>query len=516
MAAGDDDTGGDATPDHGKDAAASDAAARALQDLLARLPQSRSPRDGGGADAPAIINPPLRANRDFNDGKPLNEARAPGEGKVTGDAKPASASKAAGTTKPAMARAAAAPVAGPTETVERPETPAAERPPVPVNEPEVEWRIRGKALPRRAPTISSGRMIWFLVSFLAPVVLGAAYLFLIMPDQYVTEFRFSVRVPVGNPANSAAAAGNAASSAFSGGNPTPGTDLLDNFMVVDYLRNGQAARDLNAKMNLRAMFSKPSDPAWKLGENVSQERLARYWKWMIYADYDVATGLSVVRIKGYTPQDSLAMAKALIDQSNQLVNDIGNQSQNDSLRFAKDQVKRANDTVADLQRRIATLSSQRGIDSPSVGVIQASTEVATTTRTNIAQIQSEIEVLQNQLHNPQAPQIVLLRQELAANQRALETAVGTANTATTNKFSDLTAQLQNALAVLSTAQAALSQTEASATSQRLYLTLYVRPALPESPISPARWTDLLILVLASTMIWITGMLIRNSILEHVS
>jgi len=475
MVAGIDDNGGAAAPGNGR--AASAAAARSWQDLMARLPQSRSTGRGPGSGDPAVVEPPLRTNREFN-GAEAAEPIAP----------------------PTHPRAAS------TETIERPQAP--------VNEPEVEYRIRGRALPRRATRVSTGRKVWFLISFIAPVLLGALYLFLIMPNEYVTEFRFSVRVPVGNSAGMAQASSGSSVSALFGGNPTPGTDLLDNFTVADYARSGQAARDLNAKLNLKAMYSKPGDPFSRLGTNVSQERLGRYWKWMVYSDYDVSTGLAVVRVKAYDPQDSLAIANTLLALSNQLVNEIGNESQGDTVRFAKEQVNRANAQVTDLQRQIAVLAARRGADSPSVGVIQANTQVATTTRTNIAQIQSEIEVLEGQLHNPDAPQIVLLRQELAANQRALAGAVSTSNTVSTNTFADLSAQLQNSINVLSTAQAALSSAQAAATSQRLYLTTYVRPTLPESSVAPNRWVDLLLLVLFSAMVWTIGMLVRNSILEH--
>jgi capsular polysaccharide transport system permease protein len=383
-----------------------------------------------------------------------------------------------------------------------------------VAEPETRQRIPGLALPRRTARLSSGRMIWFAIAFIAPVVLGALYLFAIMPDQYVTEFRFSVRVPVGNSGAMAQSGGGSAVSALFGGNPTPGTDLLDNFTVADYARSAQAARDINAKLNLKAMYSKPGDPFSRLGESVSQERLGRYWKWMVYSDYDVTTGLAVVRVRAYSAADSLAIANTLLALSNQLVNDIGNQSQGDTVRFAHEQEARANQTVTDLRHQIAALSARGGIDSPSVGVIQANTQVATTTRTNIAQIQSEIEVLERQLHNTDAPQIVLLHQELDANQRALENAVRTTNVGPTNAFADLNVQLTSAIAVLSTARASLSNAEAAASAQRLYLTTYVRPALPESSVVPNRWLDLLLLVMVAAMVWVTGMLVRNSIMEH--
>jgi capsular polysaccharide transport system permease protein len=461
MVAGTDNTPDDATPD---------GSARSLQDLLTRLPQARSPGAARDTDA---FDAPLRTNREYR-GAPIPEA--------------------------APARAAA------TETVERP--------PAPVNEPEVEHRIRGRLLPSRAPAISTGRMIWFLIAFVAPVVLGTIYLFFIMPDQYVTEFRFSVRVPVGNPGATGQATSGSSLSALFGGNPTPGTDLLDNFTVADYVRSPQAARDLNAKINIKAMYNRIGDPLSRVGSNASAERLGRYWKWMVYSDYDVTTGLGVVRVNAFDPRDSLSIANALLSSANQLVNDIGNQSQQDTVRFAKEQVTRASAQVAVLRGQLTALAAQKGTDSPSVGVLKAADDLATNSRTNIAQIQGEIGVLMSQLHNPNAPQIEVLREEMAANEHALSGAVTVANAGATNRYSDIRTELTNALTVLSSAQAAQSYAEATAASQRLYLTTYVRPTLPESSVAPDRWVDLLMLIGISAMVWMVGMLVRNSILEH--
>lgn len=388
----------------------------------------------------------------------------------------------------------------------RPETPSG----IPDSGDETPGRFQ---LPRRRVRKSLGRRIWFGVSFVAPVVLGAIYLLALAPDQYTTEFRFSVRVPVGQAGT--VASGGASLSALFGGNPTPGTDLLDNFTVADYVRSQQAAVDLDRKVNLKAMYNKPSDPFARVGEGASAERLARYWKRMVFSDYDVTTGLAVVRVKAYTAQDSYAIANALLQQSNDLVNQIGQQSQQDTVRFAKQQVERASQQVTQLRRDIAGLSAQRkGIDSPSSGVFRANTDLSVNTRTNIAQIQAQIQVLMAQLHNPDAPQIRMLREQLAANERALASSVDVANSVQSNRFADLQGQLQASLAVMSNAQAALSNAQAMADAQRLYLTTYVKPRVGESPSGPDRWADLLLVTVIAGMVWLIGLLVRNSIMEH--
>lgn len=447
-----------------------------IPDLPGRLPQGR-----GAAHQPsAPVPPPLQRDRQFH-----------------------------GAADEPIAPTGAAPTS---ETLDRPAT---------AEYTEAEPRVRGLALPQRVTRISTGRKVWFGVSFLAPVILGALYLFLIAPDQYVTEFRFSVRVPVGQ--QGALASGGASPSALFGGNPTPGTDLLDNFTVADYVRSSQAADDLNAKLNLKDIFNKPSDPFARVGGNANRERLAKFWRSMVYADYDVTTGLAIVRVRAYTPQDSYALASALLQQSNDLVNSIGLHSQQDSVRFAESQVQRINTQLAILRSRMVDLRRDKAIISPNDGgqdVVSGNEVLTNRLRATKSELEGAISQLMAQLHNPAAPQILLLQRQLAANDQQLVNAQhavggGADNLAqTVGQFEQLQTDMANADKVLTNAQNNLAYAQASADAQRLYITTYVKPTLPESSTAPNRWLDLLILTIVAGLVWIIGMLVRNSIIEH--
>jgi capsular polysaccharide transport system permease protein len=451
----------------------------AMHDLLARLPKARGASDQGAE----IVQPPLQGIREFRGATP-DEPAAPEPAAQIADKS--------------------------SEVRERPD-PVEEAP-----------RVLGLTLPQRVTHISTGRKVWFGVSFLAPVILGAIYLFLIAPDQYVTEFRFSVRVPVGQQGSMAAA--GASTSALFGGNPTPGTDLLDNFTVADYVRSTQAATDLNAKLNIRAMYNKPFDPFSRVGGSANRERLAKFWKSMVYSDYDVTTGLAVVRVRAYAPEDSYAIANTLLSLSNDLVNSIGVRSQQDSVRFAQGQVDRIVRKMADLRSRLTTLRRDNAIISPSDGsqdIVSGNETLINQLAAAKSQIEGQIARLMAELHNANAPQIVVLHAQLVADDHQLRAAqqvvrgAGAHNLASTvGQFEELQAQLTNATTVLATAQNNLATAQAGADAQRLYLTTYVKPGLPESSTAPDRWMDLFLIMLISGMIWTIGLLFRNSILEH--
>ena len=396
------------------------------------------------------------------------------------------------------------------------------QPTAPADDEGSEFRIAGLSLPNSVASISKGRKLWFGISFLAPVILGALYLFLIAPDQYVTEYRFSVRVPVGQAGSMAN--GGASLSALFGGNPTPGTDLLDNYTVADYASSSQAALDLNAKVNLRDMFNKPFDPFSRVGKTASSEKLAKFWRSMVYSNYDAASGLAVVRVKAYSPQDSYAIATSLLSLSSDLVNAIGSRSQQDTVRFAQMQVDRAAARLAVLRSQLTGLRRERAIITPQDGNTDAVSGNSALQNSLLArqnQLNGQISALMAQLHNPNAPQIVVLRQQLTATNQQLSqarAAVGAGAdgnlSVTVGKFEDLQAQVNTANNVLQSYTANLSQVQAGADSQRLYLTTYVKPNLAETSQEPNRWLSLFGLMLIAGMVWLIGMLIGKSVLEH--
>ncbi|WP_353229044.1 hypothetical protein [Novosphingobium sp.] len=388
----------------------------------------------------------------------------------------------------------------------------------PVNDDEP--RIAGMKLPSGKLRTSRGRQIWFLLSFVAPVILGATYLFAIAPDVYVTEYRFSVRLPI--PISTTPQVQG--KSFLFDGNTTPGTDLLDNYTVVDYVNSRQAAVDLNTKMNLRDAYNRPFDPLSKVGKNASIERLAGFWQGMVYSVYDPASGLAVVRVKAYNPQDSFAIATNLVNLSTQLVNSIGQTSEQDSVRFAQAHVDDALAKLATMNAEVAEARRTTGFINPDQGQngpVNATQSFIAQLNERDSQLKGQIAAITAQLQNPDAPQVQLLRQQLAANELQLRTLNGSIKARGQTSIADSVTQfeaLQNRLrdyqAVLKQAINTLGATQAAAQSQRVYMTTYVKPTLPEAPLEPRRWVDMLIIVIAAAMAWAVGRLVENSIMEH--
>jgi capsular polysaccharide transport system permease protein len=380
---------------------------------------------------------------------------------------------------------------------------------------------------RRSPPIFS--TAWFILAFALPVLLGAAYYGLIASKQYVSEFHFSVRQPLpdtqpssqsmGDGGNLVALLGKSASA-------NGAADTLDNYTVVDYIRSDQAARDLDERLNLRAMFSRAGiDPlAGYHGKAEQAERLAEYWRKMVWATYDPATGLAAVRVRAFAPADAYALATNLIDLSDGVVNGIGHRSRADSLRIAQQDVDREQAHMSAVRARLTSLRNQIGAVDPAKDREAGIANLAAGLRTALTEQEGQLDYLSRQLGDASAPQLERLKAQIAATQKQLSgvdnqfnrVAVGNSTlTAAVGEYEQLDAERKAVEQLLFQSLDRLQAATSDSDSQRLYLTTYVKPVTPEISTYPKRLESIGILALCCLLVWSVGVLIGKSVMDHV-
>jgi len=146
---------------------------------------------------------------------------------------------------------------------------------------------RQSVLASRRPR--AGKRCLSFVSLVAlPVITAAIYYFFIAADQYVAEFRFSLRsAEPGRPAASLLQESIA-----------PSLIGSDSYIVVQYIASRAIVDDLSATVDLRQMFSR-SEADWLAGLDlpVSIEDLVRYWKRQVDAFFDATNGTIVVKAR---------------------------------------------------------------------------------------------------------------------------------------------------------------------------------------------------------------------------
>jgi capsular polysaccharide transport system permease protein len=395
--------------------------------------------------------------------------------------------------------------------------------------PQFEWL--GKGLPQRRRGLPLISTIWFCVAVVAPVLIGGAYYAFIASPQYVCEFHYVVRQPLPDASvstnasvtNSAVVENMSAILGKNASNGSTAADSLDNYMVADYITSPQAARDLDQRLNLRQMFSRAGvDPFSRLGPKKPVEKLESYWRSKSYALYDPATGLGKVRVRAFSAADAYAIATALVDLSNSVVNSAGKRSRADSVRYAQIQEDQALSRLTEVRARLAALRAQNNVIDPDKSVVPSNVTQADTLRNDLTALETRLAYLSSQLRDPSAPQLQQVKAQIAAAQARLKStnaAVGQAQQSkalagVVGEFEQLDDERQSAEQAYLTAVANRQQAVAAEGAERTYVATYVAPAAPSSSTYPNRLADIGLLLLASGMIWLVGVLVAKSVAEH--
>jgi capsular polysaccharide transport system permease protein len=354
-------------------------------------------------------------------------------------------------------------------------------------------------------------------------VLAAGYYIGIAADQYVSEFKFVVR-----DAKSAAAGTSSNANAPLGleSLSSVGAGSVESYMVAEYIGSRQAVDALQEKIRIKQLYDKP-DADWlsRFDSSRSTESFVKYWNRMVSATYDQVTGLGTAEVRAFSAEDAYAIATSLVALSEALVNDIANRPQQDAIRSAEKDVRRAEDRLTKVRTELAKFRNTENVIEPGANVVSSNVSLAQSLRTSISGIETELSALRRQKINPGSPVVSTLELRLRALRDQLtyvEKQVGSYNvdgkplSAIVAAYEALDLERQFAQNMVLATMQNLEQARANAAMQHMYVATFVKPAMPQSPTYPRRTTAISLVVLASLLAWLVGLLIVDSIREHLT
>ncbi|MHC1999594.1 hypothetical protein ACYQR9_04045 [Methylobacterium sp. CM6241] len=371
-------------------------------------------------------------------------------------------------------------------------------------------------------------LISFCIVVLLPLcLLGLYFLFLATP-QYFAEFRFSVTevTPSAGPLGGGGSGGTTAAAVASamGGHGGPASGgTAQNFVVIDYLKSRQVVDELSQNVDIREIYSRPEiDWPNRFDRSRSAEHLVRYWNKMIWANFDPLTGLASVEIKAFRPDDALTIANQLVTLSETLVNKIAKRAEEDAVKFAEQEVVRAKAGLDKARAAMAEFREKEGVIDPIPSVVSGNTQLIGTLRGSVSQLEADYDTIRRQNLSETAPSVLALksrvqaaREQLASVEREVSGSRSGRNVlaGVVARFEALDMDRQYAQAILLTSLQSLDRARASAAAQHLYLTPYVRPALPESAGGPRVFLSMVLGAVILAAIWFIGLLAVRSIVN---
>lgn len=366
-----------------------------------------------------------------------------------------------------------------------------------------------------AGRVRAGVRAWrnFLLIVALPSCLFAAYQYLIAADRYETTSEFIVKSGDGLQA-SAGAVGDILGF---GGKSQSQTEVLS---VPDYLESHEVVALLQKSLNIVGIFRRPeADLVTRLRDpKPTPEELLKYYRSMVNIRRDSDTGIMHMSVQTYRPQDSYRIGQALLELGELKINEMNQRSYEDAIKSARQQLARAEEDAAALQRKITAFRSAHEDINPELSGA-AQIKLVSELNGRIANARAQLGMMSGVI-SPDSPQY----QALAKQVQALESEVATQS----GKMGAKSAEITDAIGLYEelkvrqdfasknyvAAAAGLERAVEAADKQQLYFVRVVDPNMPVKSLFPRRETAVLTLFFFLTVAYGIGWLVLAGVREH--
>jgi capsular polysaccharide transport system permease protein len=356
--------------------------------------------------------------------------------------------------------------------------------------------------------------IWFWAIVGLPTLVAGIYYFAIASDLYLSEARFVVRGSKAIPASGVAAM--LQSTGFASSND-------DQAVIESFIMSRDAVRKLEQANGLRDLLNRPE------GDLVSRfpgimhradfEALYQRYAHFVSVETNHTSGVTSLMVKAYRPEDSQVLAGALMNYSEQLVNELNERARRDALDTARREVDRASDRIAQIQGELTAYRVKEKMLDPksaSAGTLALIAQM-TTAQTNARQQLDEL--LKN---SPNSPQVPLVKTRIASLDKLIDeehTKIsGESNSvvAALSEYERLETQQQLAEKALASAFVSLEAARLQAQRQQLYLETIAQPNLADYPLYPKRLMSFAMVFAVCFLVYGLAWLMVAHVREHAA
>jgi capsular polysaccharide transport system permease protein len=370
---------------------------------------------------------------------------------------------------------------------------------------------------------------WVLISVLAcialPTFIASVYFFAIAADRYISEAHFAVR---SNDDQSISPLG------FITGLPSSQI-MSDSFIVADYVGSLEMVAALEERLPLREMYRDDSaDFFSRLGSDVSQEELIKYWGNRIDVHFDSAKQTISLEVQAFRPEHAQRIASEIMDIVGNLVNELSANARRDAVQFSAEQLARTELRVRAARQAILEFRVAHNELDPSM-TAETTQKITTELEGERSRLASELASLSNYLSDT-APSMQMLKSRIAAldgeidriKRQVSEASEPTGDTAdgagapsgalasVVGQYQELLLEQEFSEKAYTAALASLDRARAEAARAQSYLAIFGNPMVAEDNTYPRRWTNVFVVLMVSAMLWAIGALGFLTVRDHMA
>ncbi|SFM07562.1 capsule biosynthesis protein [Methylobacterium pseudosasicola] len=198
--------------------------------------------------------------------------------------------------------------------------------------------------------------ILFVLCFVLPTLAGAVYFGLIASDRYVSEARFAIRPALGT-------ADKAAPDSVGTSSGVPSQMVAQDTLITnEYILSRPMLETLEAKLPIREWFSRDSiDYFSRFDPEKPIEKFLRYWKRRVSVDIESGSGIMSLTVEAFDPDESLAIAKAVMTEAERMVNDLSVKAREDAVAESTRELKLAEERMTKIRLAMRDLRNREGV-----------------------------------------------------------------------------------------------------------------------------------------------------------
>lgn len=349
----------------------------------------------------------------------------------------------------------------------------------------------------------------FLLFVVLPSIVVSFYMVFIASDQYNSTASFAVR------SSNAAAPMDLLGVVMQSG---ADTTTSSSYILNDYLTSQTFFEDISKHFDIDNIYASSRwDWYFRMSPDISVERKVKYWKSRIEAKYDQASGIFVVDVRAFTPEDASNLMQYIVKKSEELINNLSDKARRRAIASAQETVASAEVRLRTVRRHLLDYRERTQEVSPEDNAKLAYKMIGELEKM-ITTNEATLKTLQGYL-DENSPRITMLQNSIQAlrNQLGEERkrlgggATTVQNSGSINNdnsisqrigsYSEMVLEQEFAEQYYTTALAGLEKARAEAASKELYLATFVTPTLSEEAQYPSRYTYSICAFLLLLGIW---------------
>ena len=354
----------------------------------------------------------------------------------------------------------------------------------------------------------------FVFCVLLPVALTAFYLWGKAVDQYASTVGFSVRREEVS----------SAMDLLGGISGLSKSSSSDTDILYQFLKSQKLVADLDAKLDLRKIWSKPQgDPIYALDPDGSIEDLVDYWTQMVRTSYDSASGLIEVRVLAFTPEDATLIADNLFSQSSIMINSLSTVARDDAVSYSREELLETESRLKDARGAVTMFRTKHQIVDPSSDMASHSGVLgALQAQLTTAQVELDLLAPSTQEGDPRLTQAKRRIEVIEAHMATERNKVGVgpdgqvddAYASIVGEYENLAVNLEFAQRAYTAALASHDAAQAEARRKSRYLAAHILPTTAEVSRYPARFTTLATISVFVFLAWAISVLVIYSLKDR--